>query len=357
MDSYAIWKAALKGTPIDWDNAENISGFYRVQAAKTKPDMPAAIWPNKAGQQVLKRGRMNVVVDGSTEWHEFIAGTWPKCKAVTKDEYDDALIKGYWPDDNKPSRQPDAEPAPGPNDAPAEETLADQITSLAEIIEAAPDPSTQDEANRMVERTDRLYALLAKAEKARKAENEPSRLAVIAINAKWHKITEPGDTAYAKGYEATQRFLKKEKARVEAIAIEERRIENERVKIENDRIRAENARVLKEAADKRQAEIDALPIGVLPSDREEAPPPELIPEVKAEVIEAPKVQASSAFGRAKGVKKTRVGVVDDPMKMVESFIASGDLGFASYLQDRAQAVARMPEKTRVLIPGMHVEEE
>lgn len=336
---YQHWVVALKSDTgaVDWNVSEGISGFYRIMAARTKPDAPLAIWPAADDKLAVKIGRRNPFYSDDAEYGDFIASTWPNCIAVTEEEYRTALTSGVWPrranapegderwDGTKPSRRDDSAPADDgrSNDPDPDASLADQIEALAERLNKTPEPTTQVAANKLSELLDRMRSLLKLAETERTQEKEPHLIAGREVDAKWSAITDPGKSAGIKAEDRRKAFLRKEQAKLDAAAAEE----NKR--------RLEEHRLAQEAA---------------AGQTEEAAPP------APEPVVAEKAKAGSTHGRRTGLRKVRVGVVTDALAMVTYFVENSDVGFAAYLKDRAQAIARMPDNTRVMIPGIAVEE-
>lgn len=345
-DQYDVWRQNLRGTAHDPQLDQNICGFWRIATVKTKPDTPVAIWPamgadgKPTGRQVLKVGRLGTAEEGSKAWHDFIAWAWPKCTPVMKEAYDFAIQRGVWLVDGKASRNltPEeitgiTEPKEGDtNSPPVADLLADQIVSLADIIAEAPQPETQDQANALQGRVDRMAALLNMAERKRVEEKEPHLNAGRAVDAKWKAIAQPGEAVLPSAKLKRAAFLRVEQARLD----EEARVEREQ-QLKAARERA--AEIAKNAPPEEAKLVEHLA-------------EKMVPEVKPETA-----RVGSGAGRAVGLKTVRRGVVDDPKKMIDYLLESGDVGIIVYCAERAQAVARMPDRSRALLPGMHVEED
>ncbi len=339
-EPYGTWHAAAKGTAPDWDNDQDIQGFWRIVGARTKSDTPVAIW-GESGKQKLRVGRKPTASEGSTEWGEFSTGSWVKCVYCTEADYRSALETGVWPD-GKLSRTPDveAQPAPDTNNPPPDASLADEIATLAEALEEAPEPPDQAAANALSGKLDRMKALLDKAEAKRVSEKEVFLQGGRAVDAKWKVIGEPGGEAYRKGKAKRQAFLLKEQAKLDAAADAERKRLQAIVDAENEKIRLANIEARKAWDTNPDLPIDA-------------PLPELLPEVAAPVVEAPKAKAGSTFGRGTSLKTVRKAVIDDPAKLVAYYIEKKDGDMFDYLQGRAQAAVR----AKVSLPGVSIREE
>lgn len=361
-DEYSHWRAELGSTePVDHHNVDTeMSGFWRMDGARTKPSWPVAIW-KEAGKdatifQIGRKQPMNST-EHATEWAEFIGNGWLWCRAVTKVDWSAALATGFWPGDNKPSRQVTEEErlgidvSTGGNNPPLDESLADQIKALADILEATPEPPNQDSANKLSGNLDKMRGLLKLAEAQRIAEKEPWLIGEREVDAKWKAVKAPGEDAGVKAEARRKAFLKKEQDRLDAEAAAERKRLQAIADAENARIREENKKLREEAEARRQADIAALPPGIMASAPE--PEPELIPEVAAPVVETARAVAGAAYGRASGLKKVKVVAVENPEKLAMHFITTNDGDFADYLSNRAKAALR----GKVVLPGCTSKEE
>lgn len=340
MGDYDVWIAAKSGRTPDFQNDTNICGFWRSVGAKTKNDEPIAIWV-RDGKQVLARGDRDIIIEGEKAWGNFIAWSWPHCIPVDKPVYDAATASGFWAD-GKPTKLLTTEEkagiiTPGDNSAPLEETLADMIASLADAINKVPEPTTQDQANELAGKLDRMKVLLDKAEKVRVAEKEPHLQGGREVDAKWKAIGEPGGDAYRAGTERKKAYLLKEQQRLNQIATEENRKRIEAAKAEAERIAEEN----------RQRVVVAEQKG------EPAPEPIHSAPVAPVVVEPERARAGAAFGRSTGLRKVQVAVVADASKLTQHFIDNKDAGFAEYLQTRAAQALR----GKVTLPGVESKDE
>jgi len=354
--AYDLWHAEQK-TPTPEERradrtteAAEMSGFWRMHGARTKTDWPVAIW-NGEGQDetIFQIGRkVRNTAEHRDEWDDFVASSWLHCTAVTEREYHDAMGTGFWVD-LKPARQMTEEEklgidtSTGGNNPPIDESLADQIASLVDKAKATPEPKTQDEANAATAILDKLRALLKRAEAERVTEKEPFLQGSREVDAKWGAIANPGKEAGVDLDNRRKAYLRKEQARLDAEAAAERKRQQDLVDAENERIRKENEARLAAAQDHGNYD---------PTDPTDEPP-ELLPEVAAPVIAAPRATASSAYGRASGLKTVKVAVVDDPTKLASHFIEAKDVDFADYLQKRAAAALR----GKVTLPGCSSKDE
>lgn len=338
--SWLYWKADLAspGT-LNRDITDPGCGFWRQRSAKTKPDYPIAIWFED--EPVVKVG--NKVTRGQDALLEFLSGsTWLNAVAVPHIDYLSAMENGKWPIDGKPARKMDEaerhdiDISEGDNAAPVEETLADQIATLAEKIDATAEPTTQDQANALSGLLDKMRALLKLAEVERVKEKEPHKTAAEQVDAKWREVKTPGEQAGIAGEARRKAFLRKEQARLDAIAAEERRKQQAIIDAENERIRQENA----------QREADA-------AEKGEDTPAALVPEITAPAAEAPRATAGGTFGRSTGLRKVTVVDQVDAAVLAQHFIDGKDADFISYLTDRAKKALR----GKITLPGVTTKEE
>ena len=339
-DTYDRWRAELNGQEPERQNVDtDIDGFWRIVGAKTKPDYPVAIWGNGLNLRIGNRD----IMGGSEGWHEFIGASWLHCVAVTKLEYDQARLNGRW-SDGKPARQMDEaeklgiDVSTGGNNPPIEESLADQIKSLAATLDATPEPVDQDAANKLSGNLEKMRGLLKLAEAERVTEKEPWLTGEREVEAKWKAVKAPGEQAGIAAEARRKNYLRKEQARLDAEAAAERKRLQAEADRENERIRAENAAKLAEAEKEGGQPIEEG---------------ELASEVAAPVVEAPRAVAGGAFGRASGLRKVKVAVVEKPEELAMHFIKTNDGDFSDYLQKRAAAALR----GKILLPGCISREE
>lgn len=345
MADYTLWRAELKETTPEDRRGDRTTlphqmvGFWRICAAKTKPDFPVAIWQD-AGQDavIFQIGRrIQNTVEHADEWHQFTESSWLKCIAVTQADWAAALDNGEWGDGKPSHRRTAAEAAgvsdPGDNNAPQEDALADQIAALADTLNAAKEPTTQAEADALTEKLDRMRSLLKLAEAERVKEKAPILQQGKEIDAKWQTVGEPGGNAYRVADERRKAYLRKAQAKLDAIAAEETRRRREEAEAA---AREEAERLADEA--RRNGEI--------------APVVEVIvPEVAP--VEAERAKAGGAFGRSSSLRKVNVGVIEDAAKLATHFVTTKDADFMEYLQKRVSAAAR----AKVTLPGTSIKEE
>lgn len=375
--SWQLWKDELKSPVPEADRQTRstdrvqMTGYWRIEAAKTKPDYPVLIWTeaDKADvATVFQIGRKVMNTTGDVKkWEEFCEASWLWCRAVTREDYARAMDTGFWPDDNKPARQMTDEEklgidtSTGGNNPPIEESLADQIAALVAKVTAleVKDKPTADTASGYL---DKLRKLLELAEAERVKEKAPHAQAAAQVDAKWSAVRDPGIAAGAKLKLARDTWLKNEQARLDAIAEAENKKRREAAEAENAKRRAEAdaaaeaeaERLRKEAAQHGQ-QVDEQEIAARVAETV-APPVEVKPvEVKPEVA-----KASSTFGRATSAKKTKVAQITDRAKLVAFLMDGGvpdepapDADFLDYLQVRANKAMR----GKITLPGVEIVEE
>lgn len=342
-EGYALWFAELKSpTPEDRradrsTDPKLLSGFWKILGARTKIDWPLSIWSDQ-GQDatIFQIGRrvMNTV-DHQTEWQEFAAQSWLNTVAVTQAEWDKALSTGWW-SDGKVARSMSAEERmglelpSGGNAPPLEESLADQIQSVADS--ASIEVTDQASADKAAGILDRLRLLLGKAEDARKEAKAPILLAGREIDAHWNGISEPGTMA--------KTVLEK---RVKAwLLAEQKRIAAERKAAED----AERQRLADEETARRaqEAQQQGLP------EPDPVKPEEVTPPPPAAPVERPR--ASSTYGRATGLRKVKRGQIDDLVVFVS---ALAEMKHAELIE-LAQKLADRAAKAGVPVRGMQIVE-
>lgn len=349
--NYDLWNAELKNPVPESDRLERsvdplmMSGFWRIEAAKTKADYPVAIWTGEGQTATMFKIGLKLMntEQNADKWQEFLDQTWPLCHAVPTPAYHAAMASGFWAD-GKPARKMTEEEKlgidtkPGDNQAPVEETLAEQIAATVEKAEAMPEPKTQDEADAATGIVDKLRKLWKRADEERDREKRPHDEAAAAVQAKWKPIMEPAKIAGAALDERRKTYLRKEQARLDAIAAEETRKRQEAAKIEAQRIAdEENARRAAEAAEKGETPTDVV-------KAEDIAMPEVAP------VEAARATAGTAFGRNSGLKKKNVGTITDKDALIAAL--KDDADFTAYLQSRVDAAVR----AKVTLPGVTVKE-
>lgn len=417
---YRLWLKELKEpTPEerrqDRTTEGNLMlGFWRSIGPRLGYDLPVAIYMHQ-GEVAFQRGTfVNTVRRNADMWQAFLEKGWLKSVAVKEDDWRQAVATGFWAD-GKPARAMTDEEKHGidiPDGANAErgeleETLADQIKSLADLINGMAKPTNADEAALLANRLDKMKILLDKAEATRVAEKEPHLTAGREIDAKWKAIGEPGGDAWRRGKELRTQWLKDEDARLKREAAEAtRKAQEEADREHRERVLAYNIRVdqwrennekwlaeTPEETDRRleleaenihlgnswlgrsEVPIETIKANLLEWDAKlraeaqaaaeaaaatgqnepvipavllaQAPPPE--PPKVAEVVPE-KAKISGAYGRSKSLKKVKRGKITDMAKFLSN--CAGNDKFKELAQQHANALAR----TGTAIDGMEIEE-
>lgn len=326
-----------------------ITGYWRIEGARTKPSWPVGIWTDEGKEAIgsifqIGANKVMNTVENAKEWDEFLGGGWLHCIAVSFDDYNRAIETGFWPSDNKPARQMTADERlgidtnAGSNNAPIDELLSDQIAAVVEKVKATKvtDQASADAASGLL---DKLRKLLEKAEAERVAEKEPFLEGGRTVDAKWSAIRDPGKVAGEALKAARDAWLKAEQARLDRIAAEENRKRREAA---DAAAAAETERLRKEYEAAGQ-QIDETEIA-------ERVVTTIAP---VEEVVAPKAKASSDFGRATSAKKVKRAVVTDPVSLVQHFFDTKDEDFEAYLAQRVTKAWR----GKILLPGAKVVEE
>jgi len=333
MNDYNYWHKELKEPQSqERDTNEHIAGFWRIKAAKTKPDYPVAIWYVNNEQQ-LAIGRQKPNAGENDTWFDFIGMTFPKCEAITEQAYKQALETGFW-SDGKPARKMDdnekmgIDVSRGGNNPPIEESIADQIKNLADIAKDIPEPKTQEEANKATVIVDKLRGLWKVAEATRIKEKAPHDEAGKAVQAKWLPIMLPAKEEGVALDKRRKAFLLKEQKRLDDERAEKQRIANEEAKKETERLQAIADAKAKEEGAGLAEKVEVAPV----------------------TVEEVKATAGGDFGRNSGLRKTRVGVIVDFDKFIAAIKDAPD--FIEFLDKKAQSAAR----SQIALDGLEIKE-
>ena len=353
---YALYRAELT-TPSTEEQRHNrptsplqCNGYWRINAAKTKTDWPVLIWTSPDAPDngtAVRIGGMEFNAKADPErWQSFATGSWLHCTAVTRDEYSNAINTGFWADGRPARNMTQAEKlgidtevrGDGTNAPTKAEILAEQIASLTAKLKAAKEPTTQDEADALQTLLDKMGILLKEAEAERVAEKEPHLQAGREVDARWKAIAEPGAEARFAADNRKKSYLKKEMQRRQAEAEAKAKEEAERRAAEQE----ERNRELAAQAESMGMPVEDLADPVAPEPIAPAP------------VEMPK--ASSAVGRASGLKKVRRGKITDLQMLIDYFFpADGnpDPEALAYLQGRVDKATR----AKITLPGVTVMED
>lgn len=342
QNDWATWQAEIGGAIVDHQNLgieHGIVGYWRMEGSRTKPAYPVALWrPDGAESMTFQIGRqrpMNSVTD-ATEWAEFLGSGWLHCKAVRKAEWAAALEHGIWPSDAKDSRQrTDDEklgiaPTEGGNNPPREELIEDQIAAAVESAKKIEKVTNADEARKANEMAERLQALYRLGDAERDAQKRPHDEAAKAVQARWIPIITPAETERKRLIAAAKEWIKAEEVRVAREAEAERKRRQAEIDAANEAIRKAN----EEAAGN-------APIGA---------EPELQPELAAAVVNVPKVQATSTFGRATSLRKVKKAQISDMKALALDLLDKQHPEFIGLIERLADRAA----KAGIALAGMTI---
>ncbi len=364
--SYTLWQservspteeARRSDRPTD---PRELSGFWRIQGARTKPDWPVAIWTAEGQTETvfqIGRKKMNTA-ENATDWEEFIAGSWLKCVAVTKADWSAALETGRWPDD-KPARNFTPEekadiipttPASEGGNAPVDEEgkplddffeqIKAKLAAAAKRAEKLGAIDSLDAANAAAAIVEDIATVGKLGEQRRKEEKAPFDRGAAAVQEKWVPILEPASKLATQLKQLIQRFKDAEEARL-------RREAREAQERETARLAEENRQRLEEEARQRAAETgepEADPAAIAHQAELEA-----AEQVAAMPQAETTVRVGTATGRGVSVAKRKVGVITDVDKFIAAIRDQQD--FRDWLQEKADRLARAKTK----LDGMEIE--
>lgn len=335
-----------------------MSGYWRINRARTKPDTPMAIWTQDGEAHTIFQFGAHQPKNTSTDekrWHDFIAKDWLKATAISRDEWDRALQSGKF-DDGKDAREftdeerldiiPDTPREAGGNAPEGDgDTFHEQVVTkidaaLAKAL-ALPFPiTTMEDAQKGAEIIETLTGLGKQGEAKRKIEKQPHIDAAAAVDAKWSPVRSASEMI-AKLKTVIETFKRAETARLQKIADEAARVERKRLQDIAD-AEAEEKRVALQKQLDDEAEQRGEPAEQVVIEAEKV-------EVVAETVTAPKV--SSTYGRAVSTPKTKTATITDVRALCEHFIHAGDADFLEYLGKRANAAAR----AKITLPGTEID--
>lgn len=365
--AYALWRAELK-TPTPEDrrvdritDAPLMSGFWRMEGARTKPDWPVAIWTEDGKTSTvfqigLKIMRTDTHAD---EWHDFVVGGWLKCIAVEQAAWSSALETKRWPD-GKPAREITNEekadiipstPASEGGNAPVDENgepidqdweqIKANLERDAKALKELGPINSLDVANKAAEIIERMRANGTEGETRRKAEKKPHDEAAAKVQAKWVPVLAPASELVKAVVSAIDKWKRAEEQRLAREAAEEARKERERVA-------AEEAERLKREAAERAAQAQAMGMDdvQVPSDEEIAA--EAAAVAAEQVVDAPAqtVRVGTAHGRAVSKATVWGGEITDVMAFFAAIVDHVDT--QQFLQKKADALGR----AKATVPGM-----
>lgn len=373
--SWKLWREELKA-PSPEDNRHNrendrlaITGYWRIDAARTKANYPVAIWTEAGKEDVATifqiGNQVRNTADHAEEWAEFQQKTWLSCVAVSRETWDIAMNTGFWPNAEGDKRDPlmarkmtaderlGIDLGGGGNQAPTPEALLEMLDRVHAKVKATPAPTDQDEADAATGLLDLLRRLMQLTEIERKKAKQPHLDAADAVDATFNdQHRTPAGLAGKRLADERDAWLTKEKARLQKIADDETaRLR----KIAADEAAARNAEAAAEA-ERKNAELaeQAKAMGMeAPAERVE---PEHVEAAYVPPVAAPKVTAGSTTGRhVSAPKVAKVAYVTDAAALANYLLFGpngADEDFVAYLGKKAAAAYRSSAK--IILPGATV---
>lgn len=187
-DEYTYWRARLAGQDVPLPD-EPAPGRYRIPARRTdgvgyRPakSTPVAVW-RIVGVLMVMIGEKRISSSSGEDWHSFVSETWPRCMAVTANQYNAAINGGSWPDESDAVTRS--------NQAPPDDTLeaiTERIADLAREAQRLIDKGaaqTKDEADQASDLANLLGKLEKRADELRVKEKEPHLIASRDVDDKW----------------------------------------------------------------------------------------------------------------------------------------------------------------------------
>jgi hypothetical protein len=341
----------------DRETTAEISGYWRVWAARTKTNWPVLTWidtDREGGSHVVQWGGGRPKVYNDDQWHEFVSQTFPHCAAIREAEFKAAVESGVWPDGLRAIPQdaeerfdiiPDTDVDQGGNN-PVDESgeavdayhqqVSEKLAALVEKGTAIGAIDSQVKAEAAAKIRDDILALGTMGEAKRKEEAKPFDEAKARVQAKWVPVLKPASELAIALLNKIDAWKRAEKRRLEEL--ERKRVAEETRK----RLEAEAAARAAEAAQRG----------------EEAPPAPSAAEIEQQAqaeaqaapveVQAPRVQGS-ATARATSKAKRKTGKITDVDKFIAAIREQAD--FKEWLQDKADKLAR----ANTALDGMEID--
>ncbi len=312
IDTYAWWRSVIGGDapPIHADKPE--CGYFKLRDGKDGPWRPVAIWKGNDGKLVCR------VADKMREPSE--VWTYVAKNPIAKDIAKHAFETGRFPDEV---------PAMGDN-APPDESLFERIARVAADAvgwlhkHGIKDARSKDMcANYRAQ----LLDLRKRADAERETEKRPHLEASRAVDAKFKPLIEEADAAANELRDALTVYMRQEEAELRAKQEAERKIEAERIAVENKRLADERAKLMRDD-----------PIAAYTS-----PEPEQLSLAPAEPV---KVQAGGQRGRKTGLRTVTKYVVRDYAAALEHCKDH------PRVREAVETVACAQAKTGASVPGV-----
>ncbi len=349
-------------------DADQLEGFWRLEASPTKVDWPVAIWTSEGGTFWQVGQMVRNTAEHASQWEDFAHNAFLRCVAVPEDVYRAAVDSGLWPDGKEarkftPEERADIIPAAtdsegrGTNVPVDEETgepvdtfhqqIAEKITAQLEKVGKLGAITSLEIANKAAEIIEALRTLGKLGEAKRKEEIEPHRLAAQAVQDKWLPYLQPASATIESITAAIQKFRKREEERV-------RREQEAQREAERQRLAEEAAENLRQQAAEEAKQAQRLGLeSTSPTEQEIV---EQAEEIAAEAVAtmpapAPKIRVGKKFGKAVPNRKTKRGRITDQAAFIAAISEHPD--FVEWLEDKANKLAR----ANAVVDGMEIVNE
>ena len=278
-DQYQWWRDALAGKnpPVHADHPQ--SGFFKMRTIKDGPWVPVAIWTDKDVRYCLVGNQQR---DAASVWTSCAGRPVPEAAAKT------AFRTGQWPGDAPPVTDQQA----GSNNPPSDvtELIPLEIDAADEWLSAVKTITTQVDSDIASNKVANLRKLKKDAEVAHEKEKAPHLAAGRAVDKKYNPKIEDAGNAVKRLLAAVTVFQNAEKARLQKIA-------DEAARVENEKRMAEYKRQQDEAAEIAAAKF------------EEPPKPVAAPDLVTP--ETVKIKSGGASGKVVGLRKVKFAVIED----------------------------------------------
>ena len=173
------------------------AGRWRISASrvnqtgnvnKSAPRSRAvAIWPHSDGKLRVRVDSFQPMTEDDDKYLQFVDAGWPRCKAVSVEEYDDAVAGKGWPDEAEVVTRLNNQP-PDENSIEALTEAVDDLAREAKRMIAAGAATAQEVCDQAADISNKLSELQKKADKARETEKAPHLKASRDVDAKWKPV-------------------------------------------------------------------------------------------------------------------------------------------------------------------------
>lgn len=340
-------------------NRTDLAGFWRIKGAKTKWDMPLAIWPEgEASSAVITPDGSYLVArlannkstweEGSKGWWSLLTGFWLSAIACTEDDYRIAMATDMWPDGKAaketavvaPEPEKEAEPTPAPvhvenlpkqerdvgighNMPPMGSEYAKRLKAEVDLLKELTAKPVEDEetAEKIGECKNRIGIIKREAKAEHEIKKAPHRKAGKIVDDAFNPTIKACDVQSRKAGIALQPFIDAKQEKLNEAA------EKERIK--------------KQAESDRQAREKAELAGDDPAQAE------------GKVIKTKKQSASVGKAAGRSVHTTTItfAEITDFAKLLDA------LKDREEIKELVQSLANRAAKSGVELPGMEIKTE